>query len=164
MTPAGLEPAIPGSVDQSLIHWATGPDECDSKTGVPFLMLMQIDRPESLANLWRKSLILLGAQRCISIALNLYASSFDLDLERSCRASLSYFARRTSDDLSSEMHHALSAQCARCLPHSALGRATFALGQRFGCAVCLMSRCIIRDALSDREVYRCRSYFRSPHA
>ena len=26
MTPAGLEPAIPGSVGQCLIHWATGPD------------------------------------------------------------------------------------------------------------------------------------------
>ena len=25
MTPAGLEPAIPGSVGQCLIHWATGP-------------------------------------------------------------------------------------------------------------------------------------------
>ena len=24
MTPAGLEPAIPGSVDRCLIHWATG--------------------------------------------------------------------------------------------------------------------------------------------
>ena len=27
MTPAGLEPAIPGSVGRCLIHWATGPDE-----------------------------------------------------------------------------------------------------------------------------------------
>ena len=27
MTPAGLEPAIPGSVVRCLIHWATGPDE-----------------------------------------------------------------------------------------------------------------------------------------
>ena len=26
MTPAGLEPAIPGSVGRCLIHWATGPD------------------------------------------------------------------------------------------------------------------------------------------
>ena len=25
MTPAGLEPAIPGSVGRCLIHWATGP-------------------------------------------------------------------------------------------------------------------------------------------
>ena len=25
MTPAGLEPAIPGSVGHCLIHWATGP-------------------------------------------------------------------------------------------------------------------------------------------
>ena len=33
MTPAGLEPAIPGSVGRCLIHWATGPDvlpiKCD---------------------------------------------------------------------------------------------------------------------------------------
>ena len=28
MTPAGLEPAIPGSVGRCLIHWATGPDAC----------------------------------------------------------------------------------------------------------------------------------------
>jgi hypothetical protein len=29
MTPAGLEPAIPGSVGRCLIHWATGPlDKC----------------------------------------------------------------------------------------------------------------------------------------
>ena len=29
MTPAGLEPAIPGSVGRCLIHWATGPvDNC----------------------------------------------------------------------------------------------------------------------------------------
>ena len=27
MTPAGLEPAIPGSVGRCLIHWATGPDD-----------------------------------------------------------------------------------------------------------------------------------------
>ena len=27
MTPAGLEPAIPGSVGRCLIHWATGPIE-----------------------------------------------------------------------------------------------------------------------------------------
>jgi hypothetical protein len=27
MTPAGLEPAIPGSVGRCLIHWATGPSE-----------------------------------------------------------------------------------------------------------------------------------------
>ena len=27
MTPAGLEPAIPGSVGRCLIHWATGPTE-----------------------------------------------------------------------------------------------------------------------------------------
>jgi hypothetical protein len=27
MTPAGLEPAIPGSVGRCLIHWATGPVE-----------------------------------------------------------------------------------------------------------------------------------------
>ena len=30
MTPAGLEPAIPGSVGRCLIHWATGPVEPDS--------------------------------------------------------------------------------------------------------------------------------------
>ena len=29
MTPAGLEPAIPGSVGRCLIHWATGPDVFD---------------------------------------------------------------------------------------------------------------------------------------
>ena len=29
MTPAGLEPAIPGSVGRCLIHWATGPDDND---------------------------------------------------------------------------------------------------------------------------------------
>jgi hypothetical protein len=29
MTPAGLEPAIPGSVGRCLIHWATGPLACD---------------------------------------------------------------------------------------------------------------------------------------
>ena len=29
MTPAGLEPAIPGSVGRCLIHWATGPDAFD---------------------------------------------------------------------------------------------------------------------------------------
>ena len=28
MTPAGLEPAIPGSVGRCLIHWATGPMVC----------------------------------------------------------------------------------------------------------------------------------------
>ena len=28
MTPAGLEPAIPGSVGRCLIHWATGPPDC----------------------------------------------------------------------------------------------------------------------------------------
>ena len=28
MIPAGLEPAIPGSVGRCLIHWATGPDAC----------------------------------------------------------------------------------------------------------------------------------------
>ena len=28
MTPAGLEPAIPGSVGRCLIHWATGPIGC----------------------------------------------------------------------------------------------------------------------------------------
>ena len=28
MTPAGLEPAIPGSVGRCLIHWATGPVMC----------------------------------------------------------------------------------------------------------------------------------------
>ena len=28
MTPAGLEPAIPGSVGRCLIHWATGPPVC----------------------------------------------------------------------------------------------------------------------------------------
>ena len=27
MTPAGLEPAIPGSVGRCLIHWATGPGD-----------------------------------------------------------------------------------------------------------------------------------------
>ena len=27
MTPAGLEPAIPGSVGRCLIHWTTGPDD-----------------------------------------------------------------------------------------------------------------------------------------
>ena len=26
VNPAGLEPAIPGSVGRCLIHWATGPD------------------------------------------------------------------------------------------------------------------------------------------
>ena len=29
MTPAGLEPAIPGSVGRCHIHWATGPDESE---------------------------------------------------------------------------------------------------------------------------------------
>ena len=33
MTPAGLEPAIPGSVGRCLIHWATGPAEM-SGTGL----------------------------------------------------------------------------------------------------------------------------------
>ena len=32
MTPAGLEPAIPGSVDRCLIHWATGPWVCKSRS------------------------------------------------------------------------------------------------------------------------------------
>ena len=35
MTPAGLEPAIPGSVGRCLIHWATGP--CDLISQIPKL-------------------------------------------------------------------------------------------------------------------------------
>ena len=35
MTPAGLEPAIPGSVGRCLIHWATGPmnKDFDGRSG-----------------------------------------------------------------------------------------------------------------------------------
>jgi hypothetical protein len=32
MTPAGLEPAIPGSVGRCLIHWATGPSAIEDRT------------------------------------------------------------------------------------------------------------------------------------
>ena len=32
MTPAGLEPAIPGSVDRCFFHWATGPWVCKSRS------------------------------------------------------------------------------------------------------------------------------------
>ena len=34
MTPAGLEPAIPGSVSRCLIHWATGPTNYVCEQGV----------------------------------------------------------------------------------------------------------------------------------
>ena len=37
MTPAGLEPAIPGSVGRCLIHWATGPLLSVVLRGVVFL-------------------------------------------------------------------------------------------------------------------------------
>ena len=47
MTPAGLEPAIPGSVGRCLIHWATGPvllyacltHECKSSTLFIFIYI-----------------------------------------------------------------------------------------------------------------------------
>ena len=34
MTPAGLEPAIPGSVGRCLIHWATGPSGGDDAQAI----------------------------------------------------------------------------------------------------------------------------------
>jgi hypothetical protein len=37
MTPAGPEPAIPGSVGRWLIHWATGPDGSVAPTWASFL-------------------------------------------------------------------------------------------------------------------------------
>ena len=36
MTPAGLEPAIPGSVGRCLIHWATGPTDSGIETKIYF--------------------------------------------------------------------------------------------------------------------------------
>jgi hypothetical protein len=38
MTPAGLEPAIPGSVGRCLIHWATGPGTMQTRAQKPTIL------------------------------------------------------------------------------------------------------------------------------
>ena len=47
MTPAGLEPAIPGSVGRCLIHWATGPT---GNAGGCVNYSHAIDLPQHLTN------------------------------------------------------------------------------------------------------------------
>ena len=54
MTPAGLEPAIPGSVGRCLIHWATGP----LKTMIArFIKSLQLKMETDDFALWLNSLV-----------------------------------------------------------------------------------------------------------
>jgi hypothetical protein len=50
--PAGLEPAIPGSVGRCLIHWATGPDTIDA-SGKHDCRRKVSHTQKSSANVWK---------------------------------------------------------------------------------------------------------------
>ena len=50
MTPAGLEPAIPGSVGRCLIHWATGPIDIAKATDAHTLSMFGRAPPEGAQN------------------------------------------------------------------------------------------------------------------
>ena len=50
MTPAGLEPAIPGSVGRCLIHWATGPVVLHNIEECCDFCLLQVQGPTGKAS------------------------------------------------------------------------------------------------------------------
>jgi hypothetical protein len=54
MTPAGLEPAIPGSVGRCLIHWATGP-----------LVICNADRCVASACVLAVCIVVVRSLRCV---------------------------------------------------------------------------------------------------